>query len=247
MKNIQEIYSSKSGKVTDKWESYLHFYNELFKPLKNTKISMLEIGIQNGGSHEVWAEYFASGERFIGCDIDQKCNNLKYKDERIKLVIGNVNKESTYKQITEIKESFDIIIDDGSHLSSDIINSFLIYFPHIKPGGIYIVEDIHTLYLRDWEGGILNEVGAMNFFKKIIDITNYQFWKDDLSIATFFRTFFDNKYNPETITKGWIESIEFRNSIITIKKSMTPTHEKLGKRIIAGNDAAVTPPPNPES
>jgi hypothetical protein len=244
MKSIQEIYSSKTGKVSDKWESYLPHYNEIFKPLQKKNVSILEIGVQNGGSLEVYAEYFASGESFIGCDIDQKCSDLDYDDDRIKVVVGNVNKETTYKKITEVTKIFDIIIDDGSHLSGDIINSFLVYFPHVRPGGVYIVEDIHTLYLRDWEGGILNEAGAMSFFKKIIDITNYQFWKDDLSIATFLRTFFDNKYNPETITKGWIESIEFKNSIITIKKSMVPSHDKLGKRITAGHDAMVTPLPN---
>ncbi len=102
MKSIQEIYSSKTGKVSDKWESYLPHYNEIFKPLQKKNVSILEIGVQNGGSLEVYAEYFASGESFIGCDIDQKCSDLDYDDDRIKVVVGNVNKETTYKKITEV-------------------------------------------------------------------------------------------------------------------------------------------------
>src|SRR5947209_9549052 len=45
------------GKVSDKWESYFSTYEALFQPLRTKPISLLEIGVQNGGSLEIWARY----------------------------------------------------------------------------------------------------------------------------------------------------------------------------------------------
>jgi len=47
---------------------------------------------------------------------------------------------------------FDIIIDDGSHMSHHIIASFNALFPHVRPGGIYVVEDLATAYWPTWGG-----------------------------------------------------------------------------------------------
>ena len=85
----------------------------------------------------------------------------------------------------------------------------------------------------------MNEIGAYSFFKKIIDVINFQFWKDDLQIDAYFRTFFPLGQMPPFIKEGWIESIEFKNSIIVIRKSAAATHEKLGARIVSGNVAKV--------
>ena len=159
-RSVEKLHRNKVGKASDKWESYLSYYDLLFGPLKNDPVSMLEIGVQNGGSLETWAEYFKKGERFIGCDIDPKCGALQYDDPRISIVIGDANAANTFHAIRAIKQSFDIVIDDGSHVSTDVINGFINYFPMVKPGGLYVVEDTHTLYNDQFGGGILNEYGA---------------------------------------------------------------------------------------
>jgi len=90
-KTISFLHSGKIGKVSDKWESYLHYYDKILKPRQNSPSSLLEIGVQNGGSHETWASYFKSGNMFIGFDIDPKCGELKYDDARIRIVVGDAN------------------------------------------------------------------------------------------------------------------------------------------------------------
>lgn len=240
---ISMLHRNNVGKVSDKWESYLEYYDTLFAPLRNRAISMLEIGVQNGGSLETWAEYFKSGERFIGCDINPKCYSLEYDDPRISVVIGDVTTSPVFQSIRAISQDFDIIIDDGSHVSTDVLNAFVNYFPMVKPGGLYVVEDTHLLYNDQGGGGILSEYDAYSFFKKLIDVINFQFWRDDVSIKTYFRTFFPTHATPTFILDGWVESIEFRNSIITIRKSLTANHEKLGKRIITGRSAQVDTAP----
>ena len=237
--SIEEIHKQNIGKVSDKWSSYLAVYDELFEKYRIEKLSLLEIGVQNGGSLETWKTFFENASVLIGCDIDKLCGNLRYDDSRVHVVVGDVNQSNTFDKIINISDSFDIVIDDGSHQTNDIISSFLIYFPLVKPGGVYVIEDTHTLYLNKWGGGILNEFSAYSFFKKLIDVINIQFWNDQISIDVFFRTFFSMNQIPLFIKEGWVESIEFRNSMIIIKKSVVGEIEKLGDRVITGADAQV--------
>jgi SAM-dependent methyltransferase len=238
-KSIKKIHINKAGKVSDKWESYLDFYDRTLESLRDSDISLLEIGVQNGGSLETWAEYFPKGRIFIGCDIDPNCSKLKYEDSRVNVIVGDANKQETWNLICTTCSSFDLIIDDGSHHSTDILNSFLSYFPLLKPGGIYIIEDAHSLYLKSFHGGILNEFSAMQFFKKIVDVVNLQWWGNELSLDSYFRTFFQATDVPSFIADGSIDSITFQNSIICIRKAIVNSNEKLGERIISGQDASV--------
>ncbi len=239
MRSIEALHRNKTGKVSDKWESYLGYYDSIFRSKCDDEVCLLEIGVQNGGSLETWSKYFERGRMFIGCDIDPNCASLTFDDPRVKVVVGDANSTLAFNEIGLLCKEFDIIIDDGSHVSMDIINSFINYFPLVKPGGIYIVEDTHTLYDARFGGGVLNEYSAYSFFKKLIDVVNFQFWKNDVSINTFFRTFFSATPVPDFIPSGWVESLEFRNSVITIRKSLALGHEKLGNRIISGQSAEV--------
>jgi hypothetical protein len=239
LKSIDTLHRTKTGKISDKWASYLPHYDALFGPLRHAPVSMLEIGVQNGGSLETWSEFFTEAKIFVGCDIDPKCGDLRYTDPRVNIVVGDANAAPTFQKILALNPSFDIVIDDGSHVSTDILNSFINYFPHVNPGGVYVVEDAHCLYMNQYGGGILNEYSAYAFFKRLIDVTSFQFWKDDLSINQYFRTFFDLRNTPSFIADGWVESIEFKNSIITIKKAKQPGHDKLGDRITVGSVAQV--------
>jgi methyltransferase family protein len=237
--SIETLHRNKVGKVSDKWESYLGYYGNLFSPLRQLPVSMLEIGVQNGGSLETWSEYFKYGQCFVGCDINPKCGSLKYDDPRISVVVGDANAAPAFQAIRTISSEFDIVIDDGSHMAMDVMNSFINYFPMVKPGGLYVVEDTHTLYFDQYGGGVLNDHGAYAFFKRLVDVINFQFWSDQISINTYFRTFFPLQSTPSFILEGWVESIEFRNSIVTIRKALAPGHDKLGKGLRSGTIAQV--------
>jgi hypothetical protein len=229
----------KSGKVSDKWSSYLHYYDKLFYSKRMDPINLLEIGIQNGGSLETWASYFSNARNIIGCDIDQNCRQLRYDDPKIKLIVADCNLPYTYQQITQLTPTLDIVIDDGSHRSVDILKSFVSYFDILNPGGVYVVEDTHTLYWQDWGGELSNPQNAYIFFKKLIDVVNHQFWDRQMTIDNYMSDFFNSGMSPKFITDGWIESVEFRNSIITIKKALQPTQNGLGKRLVTGTKALI--------
>ncbi len=233
---LLSLHQTRRGKPADKWSSYFDSYDRLLRKLAIEKITMLEVGIDRGGSLELWATYFINAQLIVGCDIDADCANYRFDDDRIKVVIGNITDPSTINKISELSMEYSLIIDDGSHNYRDVIDSFIRLFPLLEPGGIYIVEDTHCSYLSNdrWQGGLLNELAPHNFFKKLSDIVNVQFWAQDVSLASYMGSFFPNGNLPSIISDGWIEGIEFRNSLISIEKSRMPGHQKLGSRIISG-------------
>lgn len=241
MKTLKELHLAKSGKVSDKWSSYLDFYDRLFSSLRLADIKLLEIGVQNGGSLESWSSYFTNAQLLVGCDINPKCGELIYQDKKTQIVVGDANGDAAYQQIRQLCTDFDIVIDDGSHQSRDILLSFLNYFPLLKPGGLFIVEDAHTLFMSQYGGGVLNNHSAQKFFYKLSDFVSYEFWSAHVSLDAYFCDFFQPGKMPQFLLDGWVESVQFRNSMIIIEKATVPSHSKLGSRLIAGSAAIVEP------
>jgi hypothetical protein len=238
--SVSAVHSAKdlqeNSKVSNKWSSYLPYYDELFIGLAEKPIRLLEIGVQNGGSLETWSTFFFGAEKIVGCDIDNRCKQLNFSDPRISVLVGNANSDEIYRKLVT-QGPFDVIIDDGSHDSKDIIVSYVNYFQMLRPGGIYVVEDTHAMYSQIGSVGDLENC-AFGFFKALTEMPNYQFWGSKYSQAELLKRFF-SVYIPPILLEGWVESIEFRNSIITIKKSITATHDKVGYMYITGNVANV--------
>lgn len=148
-----KIFENHKGFASDKWSLYLEKYEEIFKPYRTKRLNLLEIGVQNGGSLEIWAKYFTNAVKIIGCDIDKTCSSLRYNSGKIQIVIGDATDKNTIYAISDICQKFNIIIDDGSHNSNDIIKSFVNYFRNVANNGIYVVEDLHCSYWKEYGGG----------------------------------------------------------------------------------------------
>jgi SAM-dependent methyltransferase len=240
-KTIVQLYQEHAGKVTDKWSRYLSEYDSLLAPYRNQPVRLLEIGVQNGGSLEIWSKFFEHGVKFIGCDIDPACAALKFNDPRIELIIGDANLNATEEMILASSSDFDIIIDDGSHRSGDIVRSFLKYFPVLKDNGLYVVEDIHASYWQEYEGGLFSPFSSISFFKRLVDVINHDHWGINRSPSDLLAGFshqYEVTSNEEILQH--IHSVEFINSLCIIRKS-SPPENSLGTRIMAGTQAEADP------
>lgn len=242
--SLYQLYAEHTGKVSDKWSIYLSEYDRIFSIYRHTPISMLEIGIQNGGSLEVWNKYFSNIQTIIGCDINPDCSNLKYEDPKISVIVGDANTEETQKKILQLSPSFNIIIDDGSHTSSDIIESFAAYFPVLSNEGIFVVEDLHCSYWKEFEGGLFEPMSSIAFFKRLADIVNHEHWGLNLSRTDLLTGFFNTyKIQIDESVLQQIHSIEFINSICIIRKKAVENNI-LGTRFIAGLSAQAVQEPS---
>ncbi|MGB4595469.1 MAG: class I SAM-dependent methyltransferase [Anaerolineaceae bacterium] len=237
---IKELHLGHEGKISDKWFFYLNEWDRLFKSYKDTPIDLLEIGIQNGGSLEIWAKYFTKANHIIGCDIDEHCGNLTFIDKRIHFVFGDALKDETQKKVLENSLTYDIIIDDGSHDSIDVIKAFSRYFPVLKEGGLYIIEDFHTSFWDQFHGGIYSRIGASAFVKRLTDILNFEHWKKPMTRKNYLADF-ESAYGIEfsDVELARMHSIELLNSMVVITKR-NPTENVLGPRIISGKEEIVT-------
>ncbi len=237
--SLKQLFATHQGKVSDKWQSYLAEYERILSRFRQEPVRLLEIGVQNGGSLEIWAKFFPRAELIMGCDVDLRCGQLEFDDARIKVVAGDINSAATQARIQEYSSTFEIIIDDGSHKSSDIIKSFAKYFDFVAEGGVYIVEDLHCSYWKEFEGGLFEPYSAMSFFKTLTDNVNYPLWGVDMACTSLFRGF-SEKYGVELKNSllQQVHSIEFLNSMCLVRKSRLESN-RLGYRVIAGRSEPV--------
>lgn len=236
---LKTLYANHVGKVSDKWSLYLTEYDRLFESYRDRPVCFLEIGVQNGGSLEIWSKYFKNAVQLVGCDINLDCALLTYDDPVINVVVGDANSSDAFEKIMSHSKNFDIIIDDGSHLSSDIVKSFAMYFPHLNEGGVYVAEDLHCCYWNHFEGGLFAPHSAISFFKLLADIVNHEHWGISKSRTELMRDF-STKYGCEFEESDLLQvhSVEFINSICVVRKAHG-SENILNTRSIAGTDELV--------
>lgn len=239
MKSLKELYSAHQGKVSDKWDLYLGEYDRLFSSYRDKAVCLLEIGVQNGGSLEIWGQYFPKAKKLIGCDINPDCAKLRYDDPRIAVVVGDANTDQSQAEILNLSAQYDVIIDDGSHTSGDIVRSFARYFPYLKDGGLFVAEDLHCSYWQAFEGGLHYPYSSIAFFKRLADVINYEHWGVDKQRSQLLAGISDhfNVDLPDALLSE-IHSVEFVNSICIVRKS-TSDLNRLGSRFIAGQEELV--------
>ena len=175
---------------TDKWDrehtyagsSYLHTYEKYLFELRDKKINFLEIGVKDGSSHRMWSHYFSDESTIYGLDIDPRCKNYEKRLNNVKIFIGSQDDKETISRLGEdSKTGFDVILDDGSHVNELTLKSFNLLFPLLKPGGIYIIEDLGCSYLEEqlasdivrgaWPGMEYNQ--GIKFVNRRQDMNNF--------------------------------------------------------------------------
>jgi len=153
MKSLQDIYLNyqyhpEAMGCGDKGttHSYIEYYQQLLEPYREVATDILEIGVAPGAlSLRMWEEYFFNASIY-GIDIQEYYDNItKYNNDRIKIDIGNATKKEDIDRLY-LYNTFDFILDDGSHSLRDQLMSFEYLFPKVNPGGIYIIEDIQEYY-----------------------------------------------------------------------------------------------------
>lgn len=131
---------------TDKatFHGYLDFY-EQHLPAEIDRL--LEIGIMDGASLKMWRDYYPDA-KIIGAEIDPR--RCRTPIDGVEIVqVDATNPEDT-PILGGVYGPFDVIIDDGSHMTQDQQRSFDLLWPAVTPGGHYIIEDLHTSYMSNY-------------------------------------------------------------------------------------------------
>jgi len=203
---------------SDKWEHYFEIYDHLLGHLYGTDISYVEIGVQNGGSLEVAKNLFGSGSKIIGVDIDQRCKSLEVAGIASKIVIGSQVDPVILREIVGFSPEIDCLIDDGSHVQSHMITTFISLFPYVKENGIYIIEDTHTGYSPEHQESFFG-ISLYDYFKGLSERLNIDFIDPDCRKVRFKmpRELRPSLPAPDDVLHQ-IFSIEFFDSVIAVRK-----------------------------
>ena len=181
---------------------FLEIYENYFKELKEKKINILEIGVENGDSLRIWRDYFRKAN-ICGLDIVKK----NFTINNVEILCGDQSDHKFLDVVIEKYKKFDIIIDDGCHVSNYIINTFGYLFDYLSDGGLYVIEDLQTSYIPRYGGSRINlnkKNTSMNFIKSLSDSINYEHN--------------DKPFFKKSIYDGKIKSVHFYQNISIIRK-----------------------------
>lgn len=125
-----------------------HGFTQFYFPylIKYTNPSLFEVGIYHGGSLKMWEEFYGS-PKIVAMDI---LNKTEYDSINVKTFVGNQSKPEDLLNALKFCNEFDIIVDDGSHAVAHQLITLATMFPHLKSGGTYILEDLHTSFDKSY-------------------------------------------------------------------------------------------------
>jgi len=121
------------------------FYQENFEPLRNKKLTLVEIGVRSGASLKLWKEFFSKRATIIGIDNfhDYNDNQIPYDKEWLSDGVQFIDADGYIQEtVDKIDGGIDILIDDGPHTSHSHQKLLELYLPKMNKGGYVIIEDI---------------------------------------------------------------------------------------------------------
>lgn len=199
-----DAHEAPGSRFITKYENYFGIYDRYLEPLRDRPITMIEIGVQHGGSLQMWKEYLHPDSTVVGIDIYAACK--KYEADGIRVFIGDQSDPKFLASVITEIGTVDYILDDGSHIPRHQNASFEYLFHHgLKDGGVYICEDCHTSYWPRYGGGVRKSGTFIEFAKVIADDINYWHMEDKPG-APNWRT-------------QMVESVEFYSSVVAFRKA----------------------------
>jgi hypothetical protein len=129
------------GRDIWKWDHYFDMYHRHLSKFVGLDLKLVEIGIYSGGSLEMWGSYFGPRCHVYGVDIENACK--AYESEKASVFIGDQESPEFWRNFKANVGTVDILIDDGGHTPEQQTVTLNEMLEAIRPGGVYICEDIH--------------------------------------------------------------------------------------------------------
>ena len=168
---LEQMFYDSDGRGVTKWTHYLPFYDRVFAPYRalnaERPLRMLEIGVFQGGSLDLWRRYFGPEAILFGVDIDPACAARVTPPNQVR--IGSQDDPAFLASVVDEMGGLDVVLDDGSHFGRHQRASFRALWPRLAPGGVYLIEDLHTSYWGGFEGALRRPGTGIEMVKELID------------------------------------------------------------------------------
>ena len=157
-----------SPEYSIKWSNYFEIYEKLFRKFKNKKITVVEVGVGNGGSLFMWKKYFGKRAKIVGIELNPEAKKLEKKG--FDICIGDQSNPSFWKKFYKKYGKIDILIDDGGHTNIQQVTTLMESVRNIKYGGMIVTEDTHTSFMKNKGFKNPSNYSFINFTTSIIEI-----------------------------------------------------------------------------
>lgn len=215
MNRLEKYFYSNKGSLIHKWLHYFAIYDRHFNKFRGKPVVIVEFGVSHGGSLQMWKKYFGRRARIIGVDINPECKQLAEK--QVEIYIGSQEDKKFLKKLMKEVGHVDIVIDDGGHTVKQQNTTFDEVYSYVRQGGVYLVEDLHTNYWKEFGGGLHKPGTFVERSKALVDQLYAWYSRDTkkLAVDEFTRT---------------TPSVHFYDSIIVFEKDTVqePTHKQIG-------------------
>jgi len=221
MKSLREIFDNELTLGSDKWEPYFDIYEKHFHKFIGKSPIVVEVGVQGGGSIQMWKKYFGEGSKIIGIDVDSKVMaHVPHYENDIQIEIGDQANPHFWDNFLAKNPKIDVFIDDGGHMMHQQKITFAKVFPHVSENGVFLCEDTHTCYDTNpvCEAGLYHPNNFLEFSKRMADILHYEFIDDSQK----------NGIDPvmREMCKG-LRSVSFYNSIVVFEKDKEQEYKRV--------------------
>jgi hypothetical protein len=215
---LEEYFRNNDRRLIHKWMHYFEIYHRHFDRFRHRPITVLEFGVSQGGSLQMWREYFGEDAMIYGVDIDPACAELT--GPNIEVLIGDQEDRDFLRTVADKVGPIDLLIEDGGHTMGQQIATFEVLYPHVKEDGVFLIEDLHTSYWPRFGGGYRRPGTFIEYAKGLTDQLNaWHSREESFAVDDFTRT---------------TKSMHFYDSIIVFEKGAVPPprHEKTGQATI---------------
>jgi hypothetical protein len=138
---LREYFENhRQGNGIYKGRHYFDLYTRHLGQFVGREVVVVEVGVYSGGSLEMWRSYFGELATIHGIDIQDACR--VYEDEGVHIHIGDQADRGFWRRFKADVPFIDVLIDDGGHHPNEMRVTFEELFPVLRPGGVYICEDI---------------------------------------------------------------------------------------------------------
>ena len=213
--DLLDIYAGNKGAKVHKWHHYLPIYDRYFSRYRGTPVKFLEIGVNNGGSLQMWRRYLGKDAVICGVDINPDC--AQYDGQSAMVRIGSQDDPAFLADVVREMGGVDVVLDDGSHQMEHVHSSLEVLFPLLTMGGTYMIEDLHTSYIARFGGGFKEPGNFFNTVRRMID--DMHMW-------------YHNKGKPQVPALAReFSGVHVHDSIVVIDKAelQRPTHSRVQK------------------
>lgn len=157
MKTLDQIFIEKGTDKSSLSHNYSPYYEMFFGPLRNEPLSIMELGVYSGASVRAWKEYFPNANIF-GVDVTY---HPQINEDRVFMIEADLSKQEDIDRLSVVP--YDIIVDDAAHRGDHQVACFRTLFQSLKPGGLYIIEDILCSYDERWN----DPINFMDFLRTL--------------------------------------------------------------------------------